>query len=154
MPEVIFVCWGNICRSAMAMFVAERWAEEAGVSARFTSAGVSSEEHGNPVYPPAQRVLAAHGYRSAGHRAHRITRSEIEAADLVIGMEQIHLNRMRQIAPDADNLHLLSEYDPDAFPGQGVPDPWGGPISEFEDTLAAIEAAMPAILAEVRELSQ
>ncbi|MDN6021818.1 MAG: low molecular weight phosphotyrosine protein phosphatase, partial [Acidipropionibacterium jensenii] len=43
-PSVIFVCWGNICRSPMAERVARRWLADAGVAARVTSAGVSDEE--------------------------------------------------------------------------------------------------------------
>jgi protein-tyrosine phosphatase len=148
--KVVFVCWGNICRSPMAERVARRWAEEAGLDADITSAGVSSEEHGNPIDYPAQRVLRDHGYTYSGHRAHQITRAEIEAADLVIAMEDFHLTRLRRLAPGADNLYLLSEFDPAAPPGQGVPDPWGGPAAVFEATLRRIEAAMPGLIEELR----
>ncbi len=152
MIRVTFVCWGNICRSPMAERVAQGWAEREGLDGVvFTSSGVSSEEHGNPIDPRAQRVLARHGYRTGGHRAHRITAPEIEAADLVIAMETSHLSRLQRLAPQADNLALLTDFDPDAPPGSGVPDPWYGAASGFDDTLAAIEAAMPGVLARVRE---
>ncbi|MDR1236859.1 MAG: low molecular weight phosphotyrosine protein phosphatase, partial [Propionibacteriaceae bacterium] len=47
-PYVIFICLGNICRSAMAERVARHWADEAGLAVRFTSAGISDEEQGRP----------------------------------------------------------------------------------------------------------
>lgn len=94
----------------------------------------------------ATAVLRRHGYRTGGHTAHQITRAEIEDADLVLAMEDIHLTKMLAIAPAADNLRLLTDFDPDAAPGLGIPDPWYGPASGFERTLASIEAAVPGLL--------
>ncbi|MFT3876562.1 MAG: low molecular weight protein-tyrosine-phosphatase [Propioniciclava sp.] len=151
--EVVFVCWGNICRSPMAERVAQGWAEREGLEGvRFTSAGVSAEESGNPIDPRARRVLSAHGYDVGGHRAHRITAAEIERADLVIGLERLHVDRMRRLAPGASGLCLLTDFDPDAEPGSGIDDPWYGDAAGFSGTLASIEAAMPGVLERVRRL--
>jgi protein-tyrosine phosphatase len=156
--RVIFVCWGNICRSPMAERVAQRAAEDAGLSESgqravgFTSAGTSSEELGEPMDPRAARVLTAAGYRSDAHVAHQITAEEIADADLVVAMEDLHVSIMSDLAPHAGDLVLLTDFDPDAVPGSGVPDPWYGSESGFLDTLAAVEAAMPGILDRVRQL--
>lgn len=145
--SVVFVCWGNICRSPMAERVAERLASERGLDDLvFTSAATSREEIGAPIDDRAVEVLQRHGYRTDGHAAHQITRDEIESADLVLAMEDIHLTKMRAIAPDADNLRLLTDFDPDATPGQGIDDPWYGPEAGFERTLASVEAAVPGLL--------
>ena len=119
--SVVFVCWGNICRSPMAERVARRQAADAGLDGvTFTSAGVSAEESGNPIDSRARAVLTRHGYEASGHHAHQITASEIAEADLVIGLEPLHLDRMRSLAPGANNLALLTDFDPDAPPGSGV----------------------------------
>ncbi|TBT85965.1 low molecular weight phosphotyrosine protein phosphatase [Propioniciclava sinopodophylli] len=153
--RVVFVCLGNICRSPMAERVARGWAEREGLSGvEFTSAGVSAEETGNPIDPRARKVLTAHGYGAGNHRAKRITASDIADADLVIGLEQFHVDRMRRQAPDATHLHLLTDFDPDAEPGSGIDDPWYGGPEGFDDTLAAVEAAMPGVLGKVRELQR
>ena len=153
--RVVFVCWGNICRSPMAERVARGWAirESLHGVVEIVSAGVSSEEFGNPIDRRAARVLRDAGYDADGHRARRITAADIRAADLVIAMEQLHLSRIRQLVPEADNLHLLTDFDPEAVPGSGVDDPWYGPPQGFLDTLAAIEAAMPGVFARLRVLS-
>lgn len=151
--EVVFVCWGNICRSPMAERIAQAWARREGVGGvRFTSSGVSAEERGNPIDARAARQLRAGGYDPTGHRAHRITAPEITAADLVIAMEQHHVELLRRSAPDATNLALLSDFDPAAKPGAAVPDPWYGGQEGFVDTQAALEAAMPAIMERVQQL--
>ena len=149
--RVVFVCWGNICRSPMAERVAQRMAEDEGLAGvEFTSAATSTEELGEPMDRRAAAVLRAHGYRTDGHRAHRITRAEIEGADLVIAMEDIHIRKMLAIAPGATNLSLLSEYDPAAEPGSGIPDPWYGTPAGFYGTLDALEAAVPGVIDRVR----
>ncbi|MEL4358810.1 MULTISPECIES: low molecular weight protein-tyrosine-phosphatase [unclassified Luteococcus] len=143
------VCHGNICRSPMAERVARAQAAERGLEVEITSAGVSDEEHGGPIDPRAARVLKAAGYDTSNHRAHQITAREIQEADLVVAAEQYHVDRMRRLVPEADNLHLFSEYDPEASPGDGLPDPWYGGMDGFHATLAAIERAVPRILDEV-----
>jgi protein-tyrosine phosphatase len=153
--SVVFVCWGNICRSPMAERVAERYAADAGLTGvTFTSAATSREEIGAPIDPRARRVLAAHGYRTDDHAAHQITPDEIGDADLVIAAEPLHVDRMLRMDPEADNLSLLSGFDPDAPEGSGLPDPWYGGPEGFEETLAAVEAAMPGVLDEVRRLQR
>jgi len=145
--RVIFVCWGNICRSPMAERVAEKLAADRGLDdLAFSSAATSREEIGAPIDDRAADVLQRHGYRTGGHTAHRVTREEIEGAEIVLAMENIHLDKMRAIAPGADNLRLLTEFDPDAEPGYGIPDPWYGPEAGFERTLASVEAAIPGLL--------
>ena len=63
--RVIMVCTGNICRSAMAEVVLRDRLAAAGSHMRepdgvvVTSAGVSDEEHGNPIDSRARRVLAS-----------------------------------------------------------------------------------------------
>jgi protein-tyrosine phosphatase len=151
--RVVFVCWGNICRSPIAERVAERAAASAGLAnVQFTSAAAENPNRGEPMDRRATAALKARGYRYEPHGAHQITASEIADADLVIAMEDIHLEMMRAVAPDATNLSLLTDYDPDAEPGSGVPDPWFGSAAGFFLTVDAIEAAMPGVLQRVREL--
>ncbi len=151
--RVVFVCWGNICRSPMAERVAEKLAADAGLTGvEFTSAATSTEEIGAPIDRRATTVLRERGYRTGDHRAHQVTADEIESADLVIAMENIHLDKMRAISPGATNLSLLTDYDPEAEPGSGIPDPWYGTPAGFYGTLAAVESAMPGVLDRVQDL--
>ena len=49
--RILFVCHGNICRSAMAEFMLKAMVKERGIEGRFhiESAAVSDEEMGNPI---------------------------------------------------------------------------------------------------------
>ena len=67
-------------------------------------------------------------------------------------MEDVHLRSVLKLAPDPSRVCLLTEFDPTAVPGSGVPDPWFGSDAGFYDTLTAIEAAMPGLLDRIRKL--
>ena len=137
----------------MAERVAERFAADAGLTdVKFSSAATSTEELGEPMDRRAAAVLSERGYRHDRHRAHQITAPEIAAADLVIAMEDIHIRKMLAVAPGSTTLSLLTDYDPEAEPGSGVPDPWYGSAAGFYGTLNAIEAAMPGIVERIRAL--
>ena len=114
MTRILFVCLGNICRSPMAEFIFKDLAAKAGRGAEFeaASAGTSSEEYGNPVYPPARRKLAEHGIACAGKTARQLTRADYDRYDLLIGMESRHLAAMRRICggDPAGKMHRLLDY--------------------------------------------
>lgn len=152
-PEVLFVCWGNICRSPMAEVVAKDWARRDGVTGvTFTSAGVSNEEAGNPMDPRAVAILGAAGYRPEPHTARLVTADEVSSAAMVIGMERTHLRRIRQLVPDAGPLYLLTDFDPDSVPGTEIDDPWYGDDSDFAIALKQIEGAMPGLMKRAQQL--
>ena len=75
MIKILFICHGNICRSPMAEFVMKDLVAKAGLSDKFeiASAATSTEEIGNPVYPPARRKLAEHGISCEGKTARQMT---------------------------------------------------------------------------------
>lgn len=144
MTRLIFVCWGNICRSPMAERVARRMADERGLDIEIESYGISSEESGHGIDRRAVRVLDEHGYHSADHRARRITAEDMDDA-FVVAVEPFHIERLEQLLPTA-NVHLLNDFNPAKPKGESLIDPWYGDQDGFYETLTDVEAAMPGIL--------
>ena len=146
--KILFVCHGNICRSPMAEFVMKWLVKEAGREGEFeiASAATSTEEIGNPVYPPARRKLAEHGISSAGKYARQITRRDYQYYDLIVGMDQWNLRNMRRMLggdPD-DKICLLMDYTD--RPGD-VADPWytGDFEATWRDVLEGCEGMLETI---------
>ena len=114
MTRILFICTGNICRSPMAEFVMKDLVKKAGLEDQFyiQSAATSTEEIGNPVYPPARRKLAEHGINCAGKTARQLKNSDYDGYDLLIGMDQANLRNMHRICGGdfANKMRLLMDF--------------------------------------------
>lgn len=145
MTRILFVCHGNICRSPMAEFVMKDLVEKAGLTDAFeiASAATSTEEIGNPVYPPARRKLAEHGISCAGKTARQMMRADYDRYDLLIGMDAANLRNMARICggDPAGKIHALLDYT--ARPGE-VADPWY--TGDFEATWQDVCEGCTALL--------
>ena len=124
--------------------------KKAGLEHRFVieSAATSTEEIGNPVYPPARRKLAEHGIRCAGKTARQMRRADYEAYDLLIGMDRANLRNMERICGGDPNgkMRLLMDYTD--RPGQ-VADPWY--TGDFDATWRDVEDGCHGLLRQLTE---
>lgn len=153
MIKILFVCHGNICRSPMAEFVLKDMVTRAGIAEHFyiESAATSSEELGNPVYPPARRMLASHGIDCAGKTARRISARDYDEFDLIIGMDEANMRNMARCFggdPD-DKLRTMLSFC--GREGDSVADPWYTGNFEatwddvFEGCTALLNMLYPAV---------
>ena len=120
MTRVLFVCHGNICRSPCAEFVMKDLVKQANRQDEFeiSSAATSTEELGNPVYPPMRNLLNAKGIDTKGKYARQMTIEDYAYYDLIILMDHYNLRNIKYIiGEDTDHkLRLLLDRD--------VSDPW------------------------------
>ena len=121
--------------------------EEAGLQNQFeiASAATSTEEIGNPVYPPARRKLAEHGIGCQGKTARQMTMDDYRYYDLIIVMDHNNVrNLKRLLGDDTDHkIHLLMEYT--HRPGE-VADPWytGNFEATWQDVLEGCQGLLKA----------
>ena len=131
----------------MAEFVMKHLVIEAGRGNMFhiESAATSSEEIGNPVYPPARRKLAEHGIRCGNKRARQMTRDDYDRFDLIIGMDQWNLRSMSSICGGDPQGKICLLMDFTDRPGD-VADPWYtcNYQQAWEDILEGCQALMAA----------
>ena len=130
----------------MAEFVMKDLVKKAGLESRFhiESAATSTEEIGNPVYPPARRKLAEHGIDCTGKTARQLRDGDYHRFDLLIGMDKANLRNMHRICGGDLNgkLHLLLEYA--GRPSAEVADPWY--TGDFEATWRDVLAGCQGLL--------
>lgn len=120
MTKILILCHGNICRSPMGEFILKDMAAKRGLSDRFeiASAAVSTEEIGNPVYPPARRELAKHGIRCDGHAARQVTQADLSYYDRIYYMDRSNARWLARMFPGVwqEKCRPLLQRD--------VADPW------------------------------
>ena len=126
MIKILFVCHGNICRSVSAEYIFNMMVKEKGLeSVLFSdSAATSTEEIGNPVYPPMERALRTHNVPIGDHRARQIRRGDYDKYDLIIGMDEENMYYLKRILGDDPmyKIHYLMEYTD--TPDAKIEDPW------------------------------
>ena len=144
--KILLTCHGNICRSPMAQYIMSDMVRRAGAEEEILadSAAATGEELGNPVYPPAARVLREHGIDCSGHAARKITRRDYDEYDLLIGMDHENIRDMLRIfgGDPEGKIKLLLDFA--ERPGQEVADPWY--TRDFREAWRDIETGCRGLL--------
>ena len=126
MKKIMFVCHGNICRSPMAEFIFKKMIKDRGVEESYfvLSSATSTEEIGNPIYPPAKAEMKRRGVEfSYEKRAVQLRSDDYDKYDLFVCMDSKNIR----------NIHYIFGSDPEGkvkklmdYTGRGgdVSDPW------------------------------
>ncbi|WP_201170848.1 ATP-grasp domain-containing protein [Halorhodospira halophila] len=135
--HVLFICHGNINRSAVAQRLMERDAAQTKVATE--SAGLL-ERGERPADPVMVSVAAEHGLDLEGWRSRTVTTEQMERADLVLAMELAHLRALGQRFPEhRAKMYLLSGLDPFGNTPTEIADPYGQPRSAYERCFRQVE---------------
>jgi protein-tyrosine phosphatase len=155
MLRILTLCHGNICRSPLAEVLIEAAVAADPLLAGHvvvSSAGTSDEHAGEGMHTNSAAILSARGLRST-HQARLFTPTMASTLDLVLAADQANLRNGRSIIRMTERqpeIRLLRDFDPTAT-GRDLDDPWGYPPAEYERTAAEISAAIPGLLAELRD---
>ncbi len=142
--RVVFVCTGNICRSAMAEHLLRHWAKTRGLALEISSCGVAAESW-YEMPKAARRLLAAEGVPPFEHKARLATRETLREADLILAMTQAHCDYLADQYPEfAGRTRLFRAHA--GFGRQDVEDPMGRPDEAYAACLATLKESLEALL--------
>ncbi len=143
--RVLFVCWGNICRSPTAEALMRRVVDEAGLGGvvEVDSAGTSAEHAGDA---PDRRAVAEADRRGLDLRplrARRVRPDDWERYDLLLVADGAVERALLRHAPDdaaRARVHRMTAFGPDAAV-HDVPDPYYGGPDGFGQVYDLLERA-------------
>jgi protein-tyrosine-phosphatase/predicted ATP-grasp superfamily ATP-dependent carboligase len=129
--QVLFVCYGNINRSALAERAFHQLAPDAGVAA--ISAGFHEEE-GRPADPVMVEVARQAGIDLGQWASHKLTPDMVRASEVILVMEHSHYERLLVTYPEAaGKTFLLGMAGSGSACARGeIADPFGGPRCVYQ----------------------
>jgi protein-tyrosine phosphatase len=96
--RLLFVCTGNICRSAAAHTLVSSWSATTTDALTIRSAGTRALP-GRPIHEFTAQALERLGIESRGFTSSRLTARDVEESDLVLTMTAQHRSEVLALAP-------------------------------------------------------
>ena len=148
--KILFVCLGNICRSAAAEAVMKKLVREQNLTLRFEidSAGLINYHEGEPADPRMRAHAARRGY-VVDSISRPVRTTDFFDFDLIIGMDDRNIDELKHRAPDLvneDKIHRMTDYSRNKLYDY-VPDPYYSGAEGFELVLDLLEDACAGLLA-------
>ena len=149
MTKIMFVCFGNICRSPMAEFVMKDLISKAGLSNKIIvkSSGCHAEVD-TPIYSGTREQLRAHNIPfNKNKRSIQLLKTDYKIYDYIVGMDRSNIDDMKYIFYDDPDkkVHLLLDF---VGEHRDVADPWY--TDDFETTYADVLKGCEALLEKIK----
>jgi protein-tyrosine-phosphatase len=144
------VCTGNICRSPMAEGLLLHGLPHPLRSLVSVRSAGTHGLYGNRAEPYAVRAAAERGADISGHQARILNASTIRSADLILAMEQFHIDQINsRLFFRCKYAHLLGSFAPQRENPE-IQDPYGMPYAAYATAADAILECTPGLIEYIR----
>lgn len=143
MQKVLFVCLGNICRSAMAQGVLETKAKAKGLNILVDSAGTSNYHIGEAPDERMQAKALEYEIDISRQQARQFTIADFDTFDFIFAMDTSNYKNIIALAKNEEDKAKVQLFLNYTYPHQNksVPDPYYGGEEGFEEVYQLLDAA-------------
>ncbi len=152
--KIMFICTGNICRSAMADFLLRKKLEDRKINGiKVYSAGIYAMDGDIPTYEAKTVMKDEYNIDMSCHRATNIRNSKIEEMDLILCATRSHKDELLYIYPNLKGkIYTLKEYvnyNREYHDKINIKDPWGYDIETYRSCVAEIDECLEKLLTKI-----
>lgn len=149
--KIMFICTGNICRSAMAHWMLKKKLEENNIqNVEVYSSGVYAMKNDIST-DEAIEVMEEYGVDLKKHRATPVQNSNINDMDLILCMTTSHKQSLNHMYPNLkDKIYTLKEYVGDNEKGIEIKDPWGYGMTVYRFCAAEIDTCLDKLIEKIK----
>lgn len=154
MKRILFVCLGNICRSATADEVMRTYLKREGLDreVEVDSAGISSYHRGELPDDRMRMHASRRGYNLT-HRSRPVCIDDFYDFDIILGMDDSNIAALKDMAPDLETekkIGRMTDYCRVKMVDY-VPDPYYGGAQGFENVLDILEDACGGLIESLKK---
>lgn len=149
MKKIMFICTGNICRSAMADGLMKKLIQDNQKQVEVYSCGIFAEDGEGPTFN-AKEAIKQYDVDINNHKATNIRNSKIKEMDVILCATLAHKNNVISMYPELkDKIFTIKEYADYDKNDLDIPDPWGYDIETYRLCAETINKCLKKIIEKI-----
>lgn len=152
--KIMFICTGNICRSAMAEWLLKKKVKDLGLdNIEVYSCGVYAETNDVSTWEAKRVMKDEYDVDLNNHRATNIRKSNIKNMDLILCATNSHKIAVLDLYPELEGkVYTMKEYvgyNREYHDKIDIKDPWGYDMETYRSCASEIDECLELLLKKV-----
>ena len=152
--KIMFICTGNICRSAMAEWLLKQKLKDKKIeNIEVYSSGIYAQDGDKSTWEARRVMMDEYSIDMSKHRATNIVNSKIKEMDLILCATSRHKRDVLRIYSELEGKVLTMKeyvgYDREYHDKIDIKDPWGYDIETYRSCVAEIDECLELLLEKI-----